>query len=86
MVLTQNYRVILLYFQRQPFADNLQNSCLKNFAIFTGNRLYWRLFLMLQASEICEIFKNNFFYRTPLVTTSVLWTITISALSRIYVL
>ena len=27
--------------------------------------------------EYCEIFKNSFFYRTPQVTDSVLWTITI---------
>ena len=26
--------------------------------------------------EYCEIFKNSFYYRAPLVTASVLWTIT----------
>ena len=41
----KNYRFayfgqIQLYFQKQPFADNLHNRCLiKNFAIFTGKHL-----------------------------------------------
>ena len=75
------------FFQKQPFADNLQNRSLKNFAIFTGKHLYCSLFLItLQAFQICEIFNNNFFYKTYLVTASVLWAIAISALWRIYVL
>ena len=32
--------------------------------------------------EYCEIFKDSFFYRTPLVTALVLWTITILNPSR----
>ena len=35
---------IQFYFQEQPFADNLQNSCLKNFVIFTGKHPCWSLF------------------------------------------
>ena len=60
-----------------------QNS--QNFASFTGKHLYWSLFLIkLQAWgtptqvfswKICEIFKNIYFYRTPLVTVSVCNTI-----------
>ena len=34
---------IQLYFQKQAFADNLQNRCLKNFVISTGKHLYWSL-------------------------------------------
>ena len=30
------FRQIHFYFQKQPFADNLQDRCFKNFAIFTG--------------------------------------------------
>ena len=30
-----NVGQIQFYFLKQPFADNLQNRCLKNFAIFT---------------------------------------------------
>ena len=60
---------------------------LKNFAIFTGKRLYCSCFVIkLQAFrsrtllketprqvfsyEYCEVFKNSFFYRTPLVAAS----------------
>ena len=32
--------------------------------------------------DYCEIFKDSFFYRTPLVTALVLWTITILNSSR----
>ena len=61
---------------------------LKNFANFTGKHLCWSLFLInLQAKalnfikkrlqpgvfcEICEIFQNIFFYRTPPVAASVM--------------
>ena len=38
---------IQFYFQKQPFADDLQNRCLKNFVIFTGKHL------------CCSIFKIN---------------------------
>ena len=60
---------------------------LKNFAIFSGKHLCWSPFLInkpegLQryqketptqvcSCEYCEIFKNSFFYRTPLVAASV---------------
>ena len=89
---------IKLYFQKQPFADSLQNRCLKNLAIFTGKHLCWHLLSMtLQAfspatllkglqvfsCEYCEIFKNSFFHRAPLVTASVLWTITMLNFNRI---
>ena len=37
---------IQLYFQTQLFADNLQNRCLKNFAIFTGKHLCWSFLLI----------------------------------------
>ena len=44
----------------------------KNFAIFTGKRLCWSLFLIkLQAfCEYYEVFNNSFFYRTSPVATS----------------
>ena len=32
--------------------------------------------------EYCKLFKNSFFYRTPQVTASVLWTITILNYNR----
>ena len=63
----------LIYYQKQLFADLLQNSVLKTFAIFTWKHLCWSLFLtMLQAyyketytqvcsCEYCKIFKNSFF-------------------------
>ena len=43
---------------------------LKKSANFTGKHLYWSLFFhkvadpSLVSCEICENFKNNFFYRT----------------------
>ena len=49
---------------------------LKNFASFTGKHLCWsQLYLeetpkQLLSCEICEIFKNPFFYRTPPVAVS----------------
>ena len=52
---------------------------LKTFSNFTGKHLYWSLFLIkVQAlrltqtlsCEICEIFKNTIFYRTPPVAAS----------------
>ena len=56
----------------------------KNSANFTGKHLCWSLFLtkffthfikntlaQVFSCEICEIFKNTFFYRTPLVAASV---------------
>ena len=46
---------------------------LKNFAKFTRKYLYKRLFLKLAkvfSCEVCEIFKNTFFYGTLLVATS----------------
>ena len=56
----------------------------KNFTIFTGKDLRWSLFLrafrpaaLLKTDsntdvfcEYCEVFKNNFFYRTLLVAAS----------------
>ena len=62
-------------------------NSVKNFAIFTGKRLSWVLFLIkLQAfrpvtflkrdsntgvsCRCCEIFKNSFFYRKPVVAAS----------------
>ena len=52
---------------------------LKNFANFTGKHLCWSLILkryqketpiQMFSCEICEIFKNTFFYRTLQVATS----------------
>ena len=44
---------------------------LKNFVNFTGKQLCWSLFLAKVFScEICEIFNNTFFYRTPPVAGS----------------
>ena len=48
---------------------------LKNFSRFAGKHLCWSLFLILSketpaqefSSEYWEIFKNNVFYRTPVV-------------------
>ena len=63
----------LIFCQKQLFADLLQNSVLKTFAIFTWKHLCWSLFLtMMQAyyketytqvcsCEYCKIFKNSFF-------------------------
>ena len=60
---------------------------LKNFANFTGKHRCWSLiqtcnFLLKRDSntgvflwKICEIFKNIYFYRTPLVTAPELWLI-----------
>ena len=65
----------LIYYQKQLFADLLQDSVLKTFAIFTWKQLCWSLFLtMLQAyyketytqvcsCEYCKIFKNSFFIK-----------------------
>ena len=64
-----------IYYLKQLFADLLQNSVLKTFAIFTWKHLCWSLFLtMLQAyyketytqvcsCEYCKIFKNSFFIK-----------------------
>ena len=53
---------------------------LKNFANFTGKHLRWSIFLtklqalrsptQLFSYEICELFKNTFFYRTKPVAAS----------------
>ena len=52
---------------------------LKTFSNFTGKHLYWSLFLIkvqalrltqMLSCEICEIFKNTIFYRTPPVAAS----------------
>ena len=48
---------------------------LENFSIFTGKHLCWSLFLketptQVFSCEYCEFFKNNFFYRTPMVAAS----------------
>ena len=51
--------------------DVLSNKgALKSLANFTGKHLYWSLFLLKTPTqvfsyEICEIFKNTFFYRIP---------------------
>ena len=58
-----------------------QKGVLKNFAKFTGRHLYQSLcFKKLQAKketlaqvfsyEICELFKNTYFYKIPLVAAS----------------
>ena len=58
-----------------------KKGILKNFVIFTGKHLCWSLFfnkvagLLVFSCEYCEIFKNSFFYRTPLAVTSLLWTL-----------
>ena len=41
-----NVGQIQFYFLKQPFANNLQNRCLKNFAIFTRKNLCRSLFLI----------------------------------------
>ena len=54
-----------------------KKGVLRNFAKYTGKHLCQSLFFNKEAlaqgfsCEFCEIFKNNFFYRTPLVTASV---------------
>ena len=70
--------------QKQPPEVFCKKVVLKNFAKFTGKRLCQSLFfnkvkkeslVQVFACEFCEIFKNNFFYRTPLVAASVSLTI-----------
>ena len=75
-------------FQKLPPEVFYKKAVLKSFANFTGEHLYWSLFLIkLQvfrpepyqeetptqvfSCEICKIFKNIFFYRTPSVAASV---------------
>ena len=60
--------MFLTHFQKQPLADVLQNSVLKNSAIFTGKQLCWTLFLMkLQAFRPATVLPVNItkFLRTP---------------------
>ena len=53
-----------------------KKGILKNLAIFTGKHLCWSLPLIKKTPsqvfprEYCEIFKNSFFYKTPLVGAS----------------
>ena len=37
---------MMLKFQKQPFADVIQNRVLKNLAIFTGKHMCWRAALL----------------------------------------
>ena len=55
-----------LKLQNRLFADVLQNRCFKNFAIFIGKHQITQGF----SCEYFNIFKSNFYYRTPLVTAS----------------
>ena len=60
------FEQIQIYFQKQPFADNLQNRCLKNFALFTGKHLYWSLFLItLQAFNSATLLKRLHYWCFP---------------------
>ena len=71
--------------QKQPLTDAFEYRCSRNFADFTGKYLCWSLFFnkvtglqlyckRLQhkvfSCEICKVFKNTFFYRTPPVAAS----------------
>ena len=50
-------RNLFYYFQKQLYADVLQNSVIRNFAIFTGKHLFWRVFLIkLQALRPATLF------------------------------
>ena len=62
---------------------SVKKGVLRNFAKFTGKHLCQSLFfnkvagffkketlIQVFSCEFCEIFKNNFFYRTPLVAAS----------------
>ena len=54
----------------------LQINCSEICLIFTGKHLCWRLFLKVTGQEvfsceICKIFKNAFFHRTPPLAASV---------------
>ena len=55
-----------------------KRAVLRNFANYSGQHVCWSLLLIKKTPtqvfsfEICEIFKNTFFYRTPPVNASVL--------------
>ena len=61
---------------KQPTEVFYKKGVLKNFTIFTGKHLCQSLFFKKEtlahvfSCEFCEIFKNSFLYRTPLVTAS----------------
>ena len=72
--------IFMEHFREQSFVDVLQS-----FANLTGNHLCWSLFLKNQqatgtllkktptkvlSSEVCEIFNEHLFYKTPLVSAS----------------
>ena len=61
-------------FHKQSFANFLQNRCSQKFSVKFQR---WRPVTLLKtesdtdvSSEYCKIFKNSFFYRTPLVAAS----------------
>ena len=63
-----------MFDQMKTEAVILQKGVLKNFVDFTWKHLCWSIFFdkvptQLFSSEICEIFKNTYFYRTPPVAT-----------------
>ena len=68
------------FLQRQSPIGVLNQGVLRNFTKFTGNHLYESIFFIFIKKdtlaqvlfcEFCEISKNNFLYRTPLVAASV---------------
>ena len=63
--------------KKQPPEVFCKKSVLRNFAKFTGKHLCQSLYFKIEAlaqvfsCEFCEISKNTFSYRTPLVAASV---------------
>ena len=63
----------ITYRSRRPEAF-CKKGILENLTKFTGKHLCQSLFFNKVAGlRICEIFKNAFFYRTPLVAATVLF-------------
>ena len=50
--------------------------------VFRSTTLLKKTLTQVFSCEYCEIFKDSFFYRTPLVTPPVLWTITMLNFNR----
>ena len=62
-----------IQYQKQSFADVLKNRCSQKFRKFYRKTpvLDSLLFNKVAGLQACEIFKNNFFYKTTLVAASV---------------
>ena len=66
----------ILYIQKQPPEVLYNKGVLRNLAKFTGKQLCQSFFFNKEtltqvfSCEFCEISRNNFFYRTPLVAAS----------------